>query len=78
MEHFSPVTTNEIAKFIDNLKSLNSTGTDSLSSITLKKIKQHVLIPFQHIFNIPLKECHFSEQFKIYTIIPIHKSEKRI
>lgn len=74
IEYFSPVTLNEIEKYIDNLKPSNSKGNDGLSCDTLKKIKQHVLTPLQHIFNICLKNGQFPEQFKISTIIPIHKS----
>ena len=73
--NFNSVTTNEVKSIIDKLHSKPSAGSDRLSSITLKKINQHILLPITIIINQIMNTGIFPDKLKIAKVIPLYKKD---
>ncbi len=62
---FKEVTTGEIEKIIDNLKTKSSYGWDNISTKLMKSIKTALINPLTIIINQSLKTGIFPDKLKI-------------
>ena len=74
---FEPVTDEEVTRVINQLKSKQTTGPDGISSITLKKISEHIVKPIRHLINLSFKMGEFPKEFKRAVVKPIFKNGDR-
>ena len=72
---FSPVTTCEVKKAINNLKSKNSTGEDGISTTIIKKCENSLTPALTLIINQCLTTGIFPDKLKIAKVVPIFKKE---
>ena len=72
-----PITTIEVAKYINNLKPKKSTGYDNINNILLIDLWDIISEPLSAIFNNSLMEGIFPEKMKTSKVIPLHKSKKQ-
>ena len=70
----NPVTINETATAIKNLKNSKSVGHDGISNITLKQALSVINQPLMEVFNQCYFEEHYPEALKVARVIPIHKN----
>ena len=70
---FSPVTTNDVRKAIDSLKSKGTKDSDGLSTELIKSIKDQVLEPFTIIINQVIKKNKFPNALKIARVTAVFK-----
>ena len=70
---FEVVTTEEVNKMITELKNTGSTGTDGLSTLTLKKFKEFLVGPLIYIVNKSLYTCVYPRLWKEGAITPLPK-----
>ena len=74
---FSPCTTNELNKIIQNLPNKKSSGVDQISNILLKQIGESILHPLTNIINESLSSGVFPDIMKIAEVIPLYKGKAR-
>lgn len=68
-----PTHTTEVSNIIKTLKSSKSTGTDGLTSETLKAISDTIAQPLVSIFNNCFVNGYFPKCLKAALVIPVHK-----
>ena len=71
---FKSVSSDEVRKIIDGLKSKTSWGHDGISSKFLKQIKNEILEPVTLIINQSILHGVFPDKLKIAKIVPLHKA----
>lgn len=59
------------------MRNASATGSDNLSVLTLKHVKNFIAVPLTHIFNRCLLSGIFPEALKTAIITPIHKANDR-
>ena len=69
----SPVSPNELVKYINDLKPHTATGSDQISTITIKAIKTHIVLPLLHIINTSFETGTYPHIFKTAVIKLIFK-----
>lgn len=69
-----PTDETEITKFIYALKTESAPGLDGVTTRLILKIKNAILTPLTHIFNLSLESGTFPECWKVASIRPIHKN----
>lgn len=72
--HAHKISTKEISDLIISLKPNCAVGPDNLSNHILICLREHILIPLQHIFNQSFSLGIVPDNLKIGCITPIHKS----
>ena len=72
---FSSVSTQDITKIIDNLKSKTSYGYDGVSNKILKYVKDELVEPLLLIINQSLSQGKFPDKLKLAKVTPIHKKD---
>jgi len=71
--HFTHITTQQVVKIIDNLKSKTSCGHDGISNQLLKQMKHELAEPISVIINQSITSGIFPDTLKVAKIIPFHK-----
>ncbi|KAG6463038.1 hypothetical protein O3G_MSEX013626 [Manduca sexta] len=74
---FQPTDKQEIEKYISFLKTDSSPGFDGCTVTLIKAVKNELLGPLTHIFNLSLSQGIFPSVWKLATIIPIYKGEDK-
>ena len=72
---FKPISTNEVAAAIKNLKNTSSHGNDHLSSQLIKRLSPHIITPITKIINQSLKTGIFPDALKVAKVVPIFKKD---
>jgi len=70
----TPITQNEIIKYIKELNNSDTTGPDNISSKIIKEFHIFLIEPLIHIVNLIFKTGIVPDNFKSSIIIPLHKS----
>jgi len=70
----TPVSRNEIIKYVNQLKNSNSVGPDGISNIIIKKYHLLFLNPLIYIINLIFSTGVVPDHFKSSIVIPLHKS----
>lgn len=76
LKSFSKIDSQEIEKYINDLRTGSAAGLDELSSLTLKNCCHFISSPLAHIFNLCIETDTFPHQFKKSLISPIHKGKE--
>jgi len=74
---FSPINDIDVENAIQEIKSKNSIGIDSISTKMLKFLKPLIVKPLTLIINQSLRTGIFPENLKIAKIIPVYKKEDK-
>lgn len=74
LNKFTPCTTSEVSKIIDNLNSNTSTGLDGISTKTIKCLKPIIIDRLTNCINLCLAQGIFPDTLKVAKVTPIHKS----
>ena len=69
----SPVTPKEIEDQISLINNNKSSGLNTISPITLKKLKSKISVPLSSLFNLSFETGTFPVILKYAKIIPVHK-----
>lgn len=69
----SPTHPLEILKIIKGLKNRSAPGKDGLTNIILKNNVHSLLKPLTHVMNLSLSSGKFPDDWKIASVVPIHK-----
>ena len=69
-----PVDYNDIIKIIMSLKNSNSSGTDEISNVLLKKIGEYVAQPLAYLINLSLEQGIYPSALKNSYVMPLFKS----
>ena len=70
-----PVTETEIEKIIMSLPNKPSSGSDGISNILLKRLKNCIIHPLTLIFNKSITEGEFPDIMKVADVVPLYKSK---
>jgi hypothetical protein len=70
---FSPISTSEIEKEMDNLNIKKSIGPFSIPTFLLKKISKIISKPLADIYNLSLSNGTVPDHFKLASVIPEFK-----
>lgn len=74
LDNFSPTTTDEISKIINNLNNNTSAGIDGINSKCIKCVKKHIIDELTQCVNNCLKSGVFPDSLKIAKVSPIYKA----
>ena len=75
---FFPIRETELNQYIDKLVCTKAPGSDGITPFVLKKIKNTIILPLLHIFNLSLQRGVFPNALKQALIVPVFKSGSRI
>jgi len=71
--YFHPVTEDELLEAISSLRNDSAPGLDGINNRTLKSIKNVIVKPLIHIFNLSLSKGIFPKAMKETCVRPLHK-----
>ena len=69
----APTDQHEISKLISSLRNTKSSGSDNISSLFLKKIKDSIALPLSNLINNSISTGSVPSALKIAKVVPIFK-----
>lgn len=75
--YMNPTDENEVSNIILDLKPDSSPGLDKCTPLLIKLIRESILKPLTHIFNLSLASGIFPSSWKLAIISPIHKNGEK-
>ena len=73
----SPCTDTEVKRLLNNLPNKGSSGTDSISNILLKKLKDVISLPLTMIINASIEQGAFPDLMKCALVVPLYKAKAK-
>lgn len=75
--YLTPTDVYEVDSLIKNLKNDSAPGMDNLTPTLIKYIRNSILEPLVHIFNLSIATGKFPDSWKHASVTPIHKDGKK-
>ena len=73
----TPCTIIETKRLIFNLPNKGSSGTDNISNILLKKLREQIATPLTAIINASIEQGSFPDLMKCALVVPLYKAKAK-